>query len=163
MRLCTLFLACSMGWAHAADTFAQKTSISIYATNQTVGAILEQIKAKTGYDFFYNNNHVDLNRRVSVSTANGNVFEVLETVFAGTNVTYSVMDKKIVLSTESVKSAQQQAKQVKGKVVDANGEPIIGATVLEKGTTNGTVTDFDGNFTLSVANNAQLEISYVGY
>lgn len=67
-----------------------------------------------------------------MSTANGNVFEVLETVFAGTNVTYSVMDKKIVLSTESVKSAQQQAKQVKGKVVDANGEPIIGATVLEK-------------------------------
>ena len=103
MRLCALFLACSMGFVHAADTFAQKTSISIHATNQTVGAVLEQIKAKTGYDFFYNNNHVDLNRRVSVSAADGNVFDVLQEVFAGTNVTYSVMDKKIVLSTETVK------------------------------------------------------------
>lgn len=71
-----------------------KTKISIDASNQTVETVLNQIKAKTGFDFFFNNKHVDLNRRVSVSANQGNVFEVLEKVFAGTNVTYSVLDKK---------------------------------------------------------------------
>ncbi len=60
-------------------------------------------------------------------------------------------------------SVQQQKKQIKGIVNDANGEPVIGATVLEKGTTNGTMTDIDGNFELSVSNGAVLQISYVGY
>lgn len=50
-----------------------------------------------------------------------------------------------------------------GKVVDANGEPVIGATIKEQGTANGTITDFDGNFTLDVADNAMLEVSYIGY
>ena len=100
MRLCVLFLACSLSLTHAAETYAQKTKISIDASNQTVETVLNQIKAKTGFDFFFNNKHVDLNRRVSVSANQGNVFEVLEKVFAGTNVTYSVLDKKIILSTE---------------------------------------------------------------
>ena len=104
MRLCVLFLACSLSLTHAAETYAQKTQISIDANNQTVESVLQQIKAKTGFDFFFNNKHVDLNRRVSVSARQGNVFEVLGKVFAGTNVTYSVLDKKIILSNEGVKA-----------------------------------------------------------
>ena len=107
MRLCVLFLACSLSLTHAAETYAQKTKISIDASNQTVETVLNQIKAKTGFDFFFNNKHVDLNRRVSVSANQGNVFEVLEKVFAGTNVTYSVLDKKIILSTEGTKAVKQ--------------------------------------------------------
>lgn len=48
-------------------------------------------------------------------------------------------------------------------MVDANNEPIIGATIVEKGTSNGTITDFDGNFSLNVADEAQIEISYIGF
>lgn len=62
MRLCVLFLACSLSLTHAAETYAQKTQISIDANNQTVESVLQQIKAKTGFDFFFNNKHVDLNR-----------------------------------------------------------------------------------------------------
>ena len=164
MRLCVLFLACSLSLTYAADTYAQKTKISIDASNQTVETVLKQIKAKTGFDFFFNNKHVDLNRRVSVSANQGNVFEVLKKVFAGTNVTYSVLDKKIILSTEGQNAVQQTQVKVTGRVLDASGEPIIGATVLEKGTTNGIVTDMDGNFTLSVSSDkAEIEISYIGY
>ena len=66
-------------------------------------------------------------------------------------------------SSSSTKSTQQQQK-VTGKVVDANNEPLIGVSVLEKGTTNGTITDFDGNYTLVVTgSNAVLQFSYVGY
>ena len=64
MRLCVLFLACSLSLTHAAETYAQKTKISIDASNQTVETVLNQIKAKTGFDFFFNNKHVDLNRRL---------------------------------------------------------------------------------------------------
>ena len=164
MRLCVLFLACSLSLTHAAETYAQKTKISIDASNQTVETVLNQIKAKTGFDFFFNNKHVDLNRRVSVSANQGNVFEVLEKVFAGTNVTYSVLDKKIILSTEGTKAVKQASTVVSGTVLDATGEPIIGASVVEKGTTNGTVTDMDGKFTLTVSSaKAELEVSYIGY
>ena len=165
MRLCVLFLACSLSLTHAAETYAQKTQISIDANNQTVESVLQQIKAKTGFDFFFNNKHVDLNRRVSVSARQGNVFEVLGKVFAGTNVTYSVLDKKIILSNEGVKAVDQTSTvKISGKVLDASGEPVIGASVIEKGTTNGTVTDIDGNFTLNVSSaQAQLEVSYIGY
>lgn len=165
MRLCVLFLVCSLSLAHAADTYAQKTKISIDANHQTVETVLKQIKAKTGFDFFYNNKHVDLNRRVSVSVNEGNVFDVLAEVFAGTNVTYSVLDKKIVLAVDAVNGVHQDATvKITGKVVDASGESIIGASVVEKGTTNGIVTDIDGNFTLTMnSSKSELVISYIGY
>lgn len=165
MRLCILFLACSLSMAHAADTYAQKTKISIDANQQTVETVLKQIKTKTGFDFFFNNKHVDLSRRVSVSVNEGNVFDVLSKVFAGTNVKYSVLDKKIVLTVEEANSVQQNATvKISGKVVDTTGEPIIGASVVEKGTTNGIVTDIDGNFSLTVSSpKSELIISYIGY
>lgn len=154
-----------MSLAHAADTYAQKTKVSIDANQQTVETVLKQIKTKTGFDFFFNNKHVDLNRRVSVSVSEGNVFEVLSKVFAGTNVKYSVLDKKIVLTVDETSSVHQDATvKITGKVVDVSGEPIIGASVVEKGTTNGIVTDIDGNFTLTMNSpKSELIISYIGY
>lgn len=165
MKLCVLFLACFLSLAHATETYAQKTEISINVNNQTVETVLKQIKVKTGFDFFYNNKRVDMNRLVSVSAQQGNVFEVLDKVFAGTNITYSVLDKKIILSTEEKNAVRQTTPaKITGKVVDINGEPIIGATIIEKGTTNGIVTDIDGNFTIYASSDkAEIEISYIGY
>mgnify|MGYP000473655970 FL=1 len=87
----------------------------------------------------------------------------MKEIFAGTNVKYSVLDKKIILSVEA--QLPQQKITVSGTVLDVNGEPIIGASVLEKGVQgNGTITDIDGLFKLSVSSSkAQLEISYIGY
>ena len=79
---------------------------------------------------------------------------------------YSILDKKIVLTTnaDNTQTVQQITFKVIGKVVDNMGESVIGATVLEQGTTNGTVTDMDGNFELVVSNKeVTLEISYIGY
>lgn len=82
------------------------------------------------------------------------------------------MDKNIILSeksaissaTKEVAIVQQVGRSVKGVVVDDKGEPVIGATVMVKGSTNGTITDFDGNFILNdVSSNASLIVSYVGY
>ena len=165
MRLLILFLVCSIGLGYAADSYAQKAMISIDAHNQRVEDILKEIEEQSDFDFFFNNKHVDLNRRVSVSADKSNIFNVLQEVFAGTNVKYSVLDKKIILSVE-VQSPQQEKKvTVSGTVLDAHGEPIIGASVLEKGVQgNGTITDIDGVFKLSVSSSkALLDISYIGY
>ena len=165
MRLLILFLVCSIGLGYAADSYAQKAMISIDAHNQRVEDILKEIEAQSDFDFFFNNKHVDLNRRVSVSADKSNIFNVLQEVFAGTNVKYSVLDKKIILSVEAQSSQQEKKVTISGMVLDTHGEPIIGASVLEKGVQgNGTITDIDGVFKLSVSSSkALLDISYIGY
>mgnify|MGYP005923129451 CR=1 FL=1 len=163
MRLFILFLICSMSFVHATDSFAQKVEISIDAQNQTVEKVLKEIEKQSGFGFFFNNKHVNLKRVVSVSVDKSNIFKVLDKIFEGTDVKYSVLDKKIILSTEMT-SKQQQAVKISGKVVDVNGEPVIGASIVEKGTTNGTVTNLQGDFSLSVSSDkAVIEISYIGY
>lgn len=165
MRLLVLFLVCSIGLSYAADSYAQKAMISIDVHNQRVEDILKEIEAQSDFDFFFNNKHVDLNRRVSVSADKSNIFSVLKEIFAGTNVKYSVLDKKIILSVEAQSPQQEKKVTVSGTVLDTHGEPVIGASVLEKGVQgNGTITDIDGIFKLSVSSSkAQLDISYIGY
>ena len=161
MRLLVLFLVCSIGLTYAADSYAQKALISIDVRNQRVEDILKEIEEQSDFDFFFNNKHVDLNRRVSVSADKSNIFSVLKEIFSGTNVKYSVLDKKIILSIEAQSPEQEKKITVSGTISDAQGEPIIGASVLEKGVqANGTITDIDGNFKISVSSSkAQLVLA----
>lgn len=166
MKLFVLFFICSLGLAYASDSYAQTAIVNVEVQNKTVGEVLKEIESQSEFGFFFDNTLVDLNRRVSVTSRNSDIFKVLEKVFKGTNVKYSVLDKKIVLTTiaENVPSAQQAAFKVSGTVVDETGEGVIGATVLEKGAANGAVTDMDGNFELKVsAKEVTLEVSYIGY
>ena len=163
MRLLVLFLVCSIGLTYAADSYAQKALISIDVRNQRVEDILKEIEEQSDFDFFFNNKHVDLNRRVSVSADKSNIFSVLKEIFSGTNVKYSVPDKKIILSIEAQSPEQEKKITVSGTISDAQGEPIIGASVVEAGTTNGIVTDLDGNFKLNVSAKGSLKISFIGY
>ena len=111
-----------------------------------------EIEKQTDFTFFYNNKQVDLKRKVTLNVKNENVFSVLKKLFSGTNTTYKVLDKNIILSeksaissaTKEVAIVQQVGRSGKGVVVDDKGEPVIGATVMVKGSTNGTITDFDG-------------------
>ena len=164
----SLFFACligSAGLVQATNTYAQTTTVSLHVENQTVGDVLQQIESKTEFSFFYNNRHVDLNRRVSVSMNETNIFKILDAVFDGTDVVYQVVDNRIVLSkrNETLPLVQQSGKKITGTVLDATGMPVIGANVMVKGTTNGTITDMDGKFTLEVDNNATLVVSYIGF
>ncbi len=158
------YLLGSASLAYASNTYAQTTMVSINMKNQTVKEVLKEIENTTEYSFFYNNRHVDLGRKVSVDVSNGDIFEVLDNVFRGTNVSYSVKDKSIVFSLkEQSSAASQQDKKITGTVIDASGMPIIGANIMVKGTTNGTITDMDGKFVLNVPDGAVLQISYIGY
>ena len=164
MKLSVFLLLCSIGLAQATDSYAQKATVNLEMRNQTVKEVLDEIEEQSDFSFFFNIKHVDLHRRVSVVAKKSDIFKVLETVFAGTDVRYSVVDRKIILSTEKQEIQQiNQDKKVTGVIKDQHGEPVIGANVIEKGTSNGVITDLEGNFSLSVSEKAVLQISYIGY
>lgn len=164
MKLLLMLLICSVGLTYASDGYAQRNSISLNVKNSTIEEVLHMIERESGFGFFINSKNLNLNRRISMVVSDKNIFQVLKQVFEGTDIEYKVLDNQIVLTAQETKVAQQKVQTVKGTVLDKNKEPLIGVSIIEKGTTNGTVTDLDGNYTLAVQSaNPVLVFSYVGY
>ena len=166
----TLFLLLFVTFqAYSHATYSQSTRISIPRSELRVGEILDKIEAQTEYLFVYNKKSVDVRRTVNVDADNQPVSEVLDEIFNGTDIRYVMEGKNIVLTKQNEKASeiiaavQQENISVKGVVTDTKGEPIIGANVVEKGTTNGCITNIDGEFTLNTPTNATLVISFIGY
>ncbi len=164
MKLVLLLLLLSLGGIHATNSYGQTTTLSIDVQNETLQQVLDQIEKQSEFHFFYNTKHINTNQKVSIKTTDEDIFSILEELFRNDHISYQVLDKNIILSVQEKKAVQQQSgKQVTGTVIDERGETVIGANVVEKGTTNGTVTDLDGKFTLTVSENATLVITYIGY
>ena len=111
----------------------------------------------------YDTKEIDLNRKVSIEAQNKTVADVLSSVFTQTDISYAMEGNNIMLMRKNTSVTQQSNRRITGVVKDAIGEPIIGANIVEKGTTNGIITDINGNFSLMVSENAILQISYIGY
>lgn len=151
----------------AVEANSQNAKISILANGLSVQKVISEIEKQTDYLFVYDKNEVNVNRKVYLKFENETVAEVLNKVFEGTGVAYKVVGKNITLAKGIVMAEnlvkQQVSKKVTGVIKDQNGEPIIGANVVEKGTTNGIITDLDGKFSLIVSDNAVMQVSYIGY
>lgn len=164
-KLMILFFTISLtNLTTAATVSAQIVSVS--AKNTKVENVLESITKQTGLSIAYSKQIVNLDRRIDIDLDNADLSTVLDKIIAGTQLDYEVKNGKIYLfekGSNETASVTQQKKTITGLVVDNYGETVIGANVVEKGTTNGTTTDFDGRFSLSVAENATLEVSYIGY
>lgn len=159
----TLFLVClSISMSFAMTTNAQSTSLSFKATDQSIKEVLELIESQTDFHFFYNSKLVDINQVISVDIKDKDVFTTLDHIFENSNIRYKVVGKDVILSVKETEQIGAK-KKISGTVVDSNGEPIIGANVVEKETSNGTITDIDGLFSLDVQENATLIISYIGF
>lgn len=163
---CALLLTASMGVFATGN--AQTMRVNIQADNVSTGKILSEIEKQTDYLFVYNKKEVDLKRKTSVNAVNKTTAEVLSTIFNGTDIIYAIEGENIMLMRKEknlavVPDAVQQANIVTGKIVDKDGNPIIGANVLVRGTSNGTISDMDGRFSLDVPQNAVLQVSYIGY
>ncbi|TYA74528.1 TonB-dependent receptor [Seonamhaeicola marinus] len=169
MKLTTLFVFASIFSMLAKSGYSQ--SITLDVKNETVAKIIDKIEATTEYRFVYNTRFVDLKRKTTLKAERTSIEDVLHSLFNNTNTTYKVNDRQVILKEGKKASIISEAPiieiqkfEVKGTVTDANGQPLPGANILEKGTSNGTQTDFDGNFSLSVENeNATLVVSYLGY
>ena len=150
-----------------ANTIMQDVKITINRQNAPISRVLDDIEEQTGYSILVRNNDINVKKKVSVNADNKTIEQVLASVFKGMDVRYDVEGKTISIykpDVTVVQSVNQQKRIVKGVVVDKNNEPVIGANVIDKGDkTNGTITDIDGKFTLNVADNAALEISFIGY
>lgn len=167
MRLSILGLfACAFA-TYAVDMDAQTAKVKITNSRMTIGAFIEQVEKETGYMFVYNKREVDANKTVSLEVGSSSVADCLSRVFENSGITYVFDDDYIVLTKRGEKQissvAQQVGKTVTGVIVDETGLPVIGANVIEKGTTNGTVTDMNGKYTLTVAPRSSLQISYIGF
>ena len=168
MKLTCLSLCLSIGLTYASSSYAQSTSISLQITNQTVADVLERIENQSEFNFFYNGKLVDVGRKVSINTQDKDVYVVLDQIFESTNVAYKVVDKDIILTTvtahnKTLANTIAENKKIIGKIVDMYNEPIIGANIIIQGTSNGTISDIDGNFILNASKGDILNISYVGY
>lgn len=155
----------------AFDTEAQNAIIRIEAHTITISQLIREIENQTDYLVVYRNREVDTNQQVRIKNKRAQVSSYLNEAFSGTNVDYRfendyiILTKKQTANGEKVSSKNHQSDRIviTGNVVDEYGEPVIGASVVEKGTTNGSITDIDGQFSLNVKENATLQISYIGY
>jgi len=148
----------------ATKSYSQRTQLTFQLNSVKVLNVLNEIERSTDYYFLFNKDMVDVDRIVSVSANQSNVTEVLEDLFEGTNVTFVISERQIVLRTEGANTSQSdQKKTIIGKVTDSSGEALPGVTVVVKGTTQGVITDMDGNFSIAdVSGNATLMFSFVG-
>lgn len=155
--ICVALACCCL----SGTAFAQHVSLTM--NNVTVKQAMDALKKQSGYSFVFSSEDVDTKKKISVDADNQEVGEVVRQILNGQSVTYEIKGKTIVVRSIDQVSAATQKKTVTGTIVDPSGMPVIGANVMVKGTTNGTITDMEGKFTLQVNKDAILVISYIGF
>lgn len=145
----------------SAVTYAQEHRISVAVENGTFYDVVSQIEKQSEFMFFYKSEEIDNNRNINLNVQNKLVSEILNEITKNNGLVYKIIGKHIIITKATANA--QASKKITGVITDEKGEPIIGANVVVKGTTNGTVTDMDGRFSLDVEKGASLEISYIGY
>lgn len=169
-----LFFLCLFSLT-AENLYPQQTELSLDLKNVTLKKAISEIEKTSDYVFLITDEvQLELNKRISLRVNKESIHTILETLLKDTELKYTVVERQVSMyksASPKVKEApatvkekiEQQEKTITGKITDEKGEPIIGANILEKGTTNGTITDIGGNFSLNVGNNAVLYISYIGF
>jgi len=162
----TLFLILLNVCVAFSSTYSQQTKFTLSGDNVSIRDVLANVESKSEFRFFFNSALVDLDQRVSYRIEEGTILELLDQILQKNGIQYEVKDRTIILSPKSSDEpgiAAQQQSSVSGKVTDSSGSPLPGVTVVIKGTTQGTITDPQGNYTLPNApGNATLQFSFVG-
>ena len=150
----------------SAKSYSQKVTLNLQ--NVSLEKVFKEIKRQTGFLFLYNTDELKKVGKVSVNVKDEDVEIALNLSLSSTVFTYKIVDKTIVLNSENlIETAAainvETAIGVKGKVTDTDGKPLVGATILIKGSSIGTQTDVNGNFSIHAEPTATLIISNVGY
>ncbi len=162
MRIVTLLLLISITQTFALESYAQTKQLSLNLRNETILNILNKIEDQSEFYFMYDATIVDVNQRKSISCENQPITTILDGLFENTKIVYEISNRQIVL-TSIQKTEVEQQKTVSGKVIDSSGVPLPGVTVVIKGTTQGTITNAQGHYSLSNVNSdATLIFSFVG-
>ncbi|MDB4584694.1 SusC/RagA family TonB-linked outer membrane protein, partial [Draconibacterium sp.] len=168
MKLTTFLFFLAITQVFAETSYAQATRLTLDMENAAVKDVLFEIEENSEFYFVYSNKLIDVERKVNLKVENKKVSQILDSIFEGEDVKYSVNDRQIILSPEGLELndsgvAFQQSKTISGTVKSESGDPLPGVTIVVKGTTNGTVSGGDGSFTLNVGADAEtLIFSFVG-
>ena len=175
MKVTLFLLFCSIMFSKAATSYSQTFNLNIKSSS--IREVCKEIEKNSDYIFvFSDNSEKSLSKKVNVNIESKNVNEILSAVLSETELSYKIIDNQIVIYHDETKIVpkkvekiiseilvQQQKRAITGVITDKKGESVIGANIIEVGTTNGTITDVNGNFTLRVGDDAVLQISYIGY
>lgn len=149
------------------SSLAMSAQISLTLENKSTRDVIREIERVSEYRFFYNEDLQGLDQKISINTNDANIQTVLNEIQRQTSISYVIKENNQIVLSAGVKSDKIQQvgnnRIIKGTILDATGMPVIGANVMVKGTTNGTITDMDGKFSLEVDKNAILVVSYIGY
>ncbi|MCD8164701.1 MAG: SusC/RagA family TonB-linked outer membrane protein [Bacteroides sp.] len=156
----------------SANSYSQNLKLALKLKNKTLKELFSEIEKQSEFIFLYTD-EVNVNEAVNISVEDATIHEVMEKVLDQKQSGYKVVERQVILfkkdseaGSESAKAAtrpQQSETSVKGHIKSTTGEPLIGVSVVEKGTSKGTITDFDGNYSIEVAHNAILIFSYIGF
>ena len=156
----------------SASTYSQETKMSLTMEEVTLKEAFKQIEKRSEFVFFYNEDFIDVYRKVSLNAKEEKIETILNELFEGTQNTYKIYDRQIVILPPDMKNAPsairseitaQQKKEISGSVKDSKGQPLPGVSVVVKGTTIGVITDIDGNFKLSVPTDSKaIVFSFIG-
>lgn len=164
MKLNLIFLVLGVSCCYASTMKSQTLPVSISATGQQIKTVIEEIEEQTDYLFVYNSENVDLSSRVTMKVENTPVANVLSRIFEDTDIIYAMEGNYIMLMKKDKLDMVKQDWTIKGTVRDQYNEPVIGASIVEVGTSKGTITDINGNFSLSVSSESSvIKVSYIGY
>jgi len=162
MRLTLFILIASSLSLLASESYSQNTRVSLDLKSVSVKDALKAIENSSEFFFVYNNELINVNRKIDISVKDQKISDVLNKIFEGNDVQITVVDRKIVL-VPTLLAEQQPGQKVTGKVTDKTGIALPGVAIVVKGTTTGVITDANGNFTLSnIPENATLQFSFVG-
>lgn len=161
--LCILCAACI-----SFSASAQNKSVKVNVKDVTVKELLKAIEAGSTYKFAYVDTDIDLSGKVTVNAENEDIVSILKKVLPDVNVTFRdqtiILNKKAPSQAPAQKVVEQGPRVVTGKVVDKEGQPVIGAMIIERGTQNGAGTDINGNYELKLKGESPvLEVSLIGY
>uniref|UniRef100_UPI003567EAAD SusC/RagA family TonB-linked outer membrane protein n=1 Tax=Mariniphaga sediminis TaxID=1628158 RepID=UPI003567EAAD len=156
----------------SATVYSQANKFSFRAENKQVVEVLRQIEEHSDFRFFFLREQVDVERRVSVTAREATVEQILDELFQGQPVQYEFANEALIVLTRSdspiarvndYRNGDMEQRTVSGKVTDSSEQPLPGVTVVVKGTTQGTVTNADGEYTLAnIPENTTLVFSFVG-
>lgn len=137
----------------------------VNCSNLRLSEVLKEVTRETGYNFVYSNSSVNVSQTVTVNVSSPDINTVLEAVFEGTGITWTLMDKQIALHQEAVPqkpaaAARQGTRIISGQVLDNEDSPLVGADVLVKGTTVGVYTDSEGNYEIEVPDNPETTLVF---
>ncbi|MGD9556165.1 MAG: TonB-dependent receptor [Mangrovibacterium sp.] len=163
MRVTIFLLLISILQVSANNAYSQKTKLSFDFSDKKMVDVLYEIEEQTGFYFLYNDNLIDTDRKINLSVEHQTIEKVLDELFSGTAIKYTVTDRKIILMPSQITASLQQEKSVSGRVTDATGAPLPGVTIVINGTSQGTITNEAGDYFISnVPPDATLAFSFVG-